>query len=72
MLASGDRLDFGFPDPVELSSYVLADLTGTYRINDRWTLRGRVENLLDERYETAADFRTAGRGLYVTASYELN
>ncbi len=69
LLASGERLDFGFPAPVELDPYLLANLTAAWRIGDHWTVSGRVENLLDEDYELADGYETAGRGLYVSLRY---
>ncbi len=53
VLASGDREDFG---GVNLDSYVLANLTGQMLLGSKWQLNARVENLLDEEYETAAGF----------------
>ncbi len=53
VLASGDREDFG---GVILDSYVLTNLTGQIALGDKWQLNARIENLLDEEYETAAGF----------------
>ena len=69
VLASGDREDFG---GVKLSSYVLANLTGQIRIGNAWALHARIENLLDEEYETAAGFRMQERGGYVELKYRWN
>jgi vitamin B12 transporter len=69
LLATGERLDFGFPAPVELDAYLLANLTAAWRIGDHWTVSGRVENLLDEDYELADGYETAGRGLYLSLRY---
>jgi vitamin B12 transporter len=69
LLAAGERTDVGFPDPVELDSYVLVDLTAGLRITDRLSLRARVENLLDEDYELADGFNTPERGVYVALRY---
>jgi vitamin B12 transporter len=71
VLVSGDREDFGFPDPVPLDGYVLANLSGSVHIGERWTLRGNIENLLDEDYETAAGFRTAERAFHLRLGYTL-
>ena len=69
LLAAGERTDVGFPDPVELDSYVLIDLTAGWAITERLSLRARVENLLDEDYELADGFNTPERGLYVSLRY---
>ncbi|MDC7682520.1 TonB-dependent receptor [Asticcacaulis sp. BYS171W] len=49
----------------QLNSYTLADLRAAWAINERVTVFGRVENLTDEDYETAADYGTPGRRLWV-------
>jgi outer membrane cobalamin receptor len=40
-------------------------------VGERWTLRGNIENLLDEDYETAAGFRTAERAFHLRLGYTL-
>jgi vitamin B12 transporter len=62
VLASGDREDFG---GARLAGYVLANLTGQFRLADRLQLNVRIENLLDTDYETAAGFRMQERSAFV-------
>jgi vitamin B12 transporter len=69
VLAAGERKDFGFPKPVTLDSYVLADLTAQWQVTPALTLVGRVENLFNEQYELASTYNTPDRGLYVTLRY---
>jgi vitamin B12 transporter len=69
VLAAGERKDFGFPRPVTLDAYVLANLTARWRVTPSLSLVGRVENLLDEQYELAHTFNTPDRGLYVSLRY---
>jgi len=69
VLAAGDREDFGFPEPVTLDGYVLANLSARWQLTPSVTLVGRVENLLDEQYELAHTFNTPDRGLYVALRY---
>jgi len=69
VLASGERKDFGFPDDITLDSYVLANLTAQWQVNAAFALIARVENLLDEDYELASTFNTAGFGVYVAMRY---
>ncbi len=69
LLATGSRKDFGFPQAVELDSYVLANLNATWHIGPRLELSGRIENLLDEDYELAHTYNTPGRGLYLSLRY---
>jgi vitamin B12 transporter len=69
VLATGDRQDFGFPSPVTLDGYVLADLTALWQVTRTLALVGRVENLLNVQYELADTFNTPDRGVYVTLRY---
>ncbi len=64
---TGPRLDFG---GVEMASYTLLNLTGEYRLAKQWALKGRIENLLDEDYELASGYNTAGASAYVTLDYQ--
>lgn len=48
-----------------LEGYVLADLRASYPITGNIEAYGRVENLFDEQYQTAANFGTPGRAGYV-------
>jgi vitamin B12 transporter len=49
---------------VELDSYVLVDVRASYEVSPGWEIYGRVENLLDEEYETARRYGSPGRGVY--------
>jgi len=69
VLAAGERKDFGWPTPVTLDSYVLANLTARWQVSRTVALTGRVENLLDEQYELAHTFNTPDRGVYLSMSY---
>jgi outer membrane receptor protein involved in Fe transport len=39
---------------IEMEPGNLLNLFGTYRINSHWTLRGNIDNLLDEAYALGA------------------
>jgi vitamin B12 transporter len=69
VLAAGERKDFGFPKPVTLDSYVLANLTARWQVSRSVALTGRIENLLDEQYELAHTYNTPDRGVYVSVIY---
>ena len=69
VLVHGEREDFGFPDPVTLDEYALINLSGRYVVTRNWSVQAKIENLLDEDYELANGFNTAGRGLYVRVNY---
>lgn len=70
MLATGERKDFGVPEPVTLAPYVLIDLTGQFTINRHWSVQGVIDNLLNEQYELARGFNTADRGVYIRVNYQ--
>jgi len=67
---NGRMTDLAYTDPsyvpvtVSLREYVLVNLNAAYRISDRFSVFGRVENLFDERYEEVFSFAAAGRGAY--------
>jgi vitamin B12 transporter len=66
MLASGERRDFG---DVRLAGYVLVNLTAKLQLAERWALRARLENLLDQDYELVDGYNTPGRGIYASLAY---
>ncbi len=50
---------------VRLEGYALLDLRASWQVTDAFELFGRVENVWDEQYQTAAGYGTAGRGVFV-------
>jgi vitamin B12 transporter len=66
VLASGDREDFG---GVILDSYVVASLSGQLQLGKSWQLSARIENLFDEQYQTAANYRMQERSGFVELKY---
>ena len=46
---------------VRLGDYVLVDLRASFPVTDQIELYGRIENLFDERYQTAAGYGQLGR-----------
>jgi vitamin B12 transporter len=66
VLATGSRQDFG---DTRLAGYVLANLTSRVRLGTHWQFKARIENLLDQNYELADGYRSAGRGLYASLAY---
>jgi vitamin B12 transporter len=71
VLYAGERHDFGFPEPVVLASYWLANLSTKFALGDRLLLVARVENLFDEDYEPASGYRSMGRGAFAALRYEF-
>jgi vitamin B12 transporter len=66
ILATGDRDDVG---GAVLDSYVLANLTGQLQLGQHWQLNARIENLLDEEYETADGYRMQELSGYLELKY---
>jgi vitamin B12 transporter len=54
-----------------LDDYALVNLHAGYEVNENLSLKVRVENALDDDYETAFGFGTPGRAAYigVTSSF---
>ena len=66
VLMSGAREDFG---GVRLEPYTLLNLYGRVALTPAWTVQLRLENALDEHYELANTYNTAGRSLFVATRY---
>jgi vitamin B12 transporter len=60
------------PEVVQLSDYLLVDLSGSYSLTDRLAFNLRVENLFDEDYTTVVGYRTPGRGVYAGVRLSLS
>jgi vitamin B12 transporter len=71
LLYAGERRDFGFPDPVRMPAYWLANLSARVALGGRFTLLVRAENLFDEDYELARGFNTMGRSLFVALRHDF-
>ncbi|MEO6078379.1 MAG: TonB-dependent receptor [Steroidobacteraceae bacterium] len=72
---NGDMLDNNFtatgPARVTLESFTLVNLGMDMRLSDRTKLYGRIENLLDEKYEEIYTTATPGRAAYVGLSLKF-
>lgn len=55
------------PNTVRLDGYHLFTLRASLPVGDTLEMFGRIENVTDEAYQTAAGFGTAGRGAFVGA-----
>ena len=56
---------------VRLDGFTTVNLAASYQLDDRWQFFGRVENLLDERYEEVLGYGGTERGVYVGARYRF-
>ena len=68
---NGRQQDITFTDPtfatepiVTLGSYTLLNLNGEYKLSERVSLIGRVENLTGKRYQEVYSFEGMGRGAF--------
>ncbi len=66
LVANGERAGVGGET---MGGYLLTNLNARLRLSESWRLTGRVENLFDRDYETAAGFNMAGRSGYLELGY---
>ncbi len=57
------------PERDVVSGYGLGGLAGSWRLSDRFELRGRIDNLLDRDYEALIGFPGPGRSLRLGLRY---
>jgi len=69
LFASGRRFDDPAND-VRLDGFTLLDLRADYAFTEALRIQGRVENLLDEDYETAAFYNQPRRTFFLTLVYQ--
>ncbi len=72
---SGKRDDKDFSNfqsvRVTLPDYTLMNITASYKFLDYATLRARIENLFDRKYEEVLYYGTLGRSFYAGVDFEL-
>lgn len=69
LIGVGRRYDDA-ANTLRLDPYATVDLRAEYRFTKAWRLQGRLENLFDADYETAAYYNQPGTGIYLTLRYE--
>ena len=55
---------------ITLGGYGLLDLRASWQLDRNWQLQGRLENALDEDYQTVDTYNTAGHSLFVALRYQ--
>lgn len=55
----------GLPPRVTLDAYTVVNVGGSFKINDRLEVYGRIENLFDEKYEEVFGYNTPGRTAFM-------
>jgi len=71
---TGKRLDLPTPQPSDedyISPTNLWDVSVGYWVSDKLVVRGRVDNLFNEQYETALTYKAPERTYYVNTSYQF-
>lgn len=58
-----DRFGFAFA-PLKSEPYHLVNVAANYKVNENLTVFGRIDNLLDERYQNPIGFQKQGFGAY--------
>jgi len=66
--ASGSRPDGATANT--LSGYALWTLYASRKIDNDWTARVKLDNVLDRQYQLAYGFNTPGRGIFATLQYQ--
>lgn len=59
------------PTPIYLKPYDLLDAAATYWVEPNVAIRGRVDNLLNENYETANGYPASERTIYLSIAYQF-
>jgi vitamin B12 transporter len=69
-LYQGKRFDDVF-NTIELAAYSLVDLSASIKLTEKLTLQGQVQNVLNEKYETAFGYQPPERSYYASLHYQL-
>ena len=56
---------------IDAEDYTVVRLYGAWEVNERLTLKARVENLLDERYEEVNGYPALGVGAFASATWKF-
>lgn len=69
LLVEGQRYD-DLANTRKLDAYAKLDLRAEYQFAPKWRLQGRIDNVSDEHYETAAFYNQAGRSFFAMVRYQ--
>lgn len=70
LLASGSRKDSDFSSDIN-NGYSVVNLTSQTRLGQHWTVRGKIENLLNKEYTLVSGYNTQGRLVLMSIEYNL-
>ena len=81
IIASGKRFNDA-DNAITLSGYALVNMSAQYKLDSNWSIKARVNNLLDKTYTlasyastwdpNAASFNTQGTNVFVSVTYSPN
>lgn len=54
---------------VKAAGFATVDLRAAYHINKNWLLSAKLSNLLDQNYQTASTYNSAGRNFFISVQY---
>ena len=63
----GERYDYAY---VELDDYTLVNISAEYKITERFSIHGRIENVLDKNYVVITDYGTDPFTAYVGVTFK--
>lgn len=73
ILVQGDRPDFNYDTypttRVNLPGFVTVDLRTAWHVNKSWMIDAKLNNALNEKYQTAATYNMPGRNFFVSVHY---
>ena len=52
-----------------LDGYTVLNVRSTYKINKKWAINAKIDNLLKEEYQTLRNYSLAGRTFFISVSY---
>ena len=62
---SEDAIDEQFGTVVNLDDFEVLDISASYRISDHFEVYGRIENVLNDRYQEVIDYVSPDRASYI-------
>lgn len=73
VVATGARPDLDFNSfparQTEVGGYGLVNLSGSLKLSPAWTLRAKIDNLLDRDYQTVLGYRQDGAAFAITLAW---
>ncbi|WP_239649581.1 TonB-dependent receptor [Methylocucumis oryzae] len=73
VLAKGDRPDIDYDTypsrRVQLAGYVTVDLRAAWHITKAFSIAAKLNNLLDQNYQTAYSYYTPHRNFFIDLHY---